>query len=381
MIIFQNPGTLDLRAIRTFGLTSKDGETTIGRFGTGLKYATAVIARNGGQMAIHADGAWHEVGVREEDFRGKTVSQMTLDGQDLPFTTDLGRDWELWQAFRELYANALDEEGGVRRSDIRDDPGADQCAIAVTLDAFEAIYFTMEEHFIGDDEAPIWESDYIQVFKGRSPFVFYRGIAIQKLKNPAQFRYNLKGYVDLTEDRTAKYSWQVQARLAKALMACDMPEIVDEVVDQRNAFEASLDFSDSLTNGTPSEVFLGATVKSGVNANPTASAVVRAQLPPDGSTATVIQKGTPGAKELTHALRVLRALGADLGKAKFVLAEGIPIIGDSDVRGDAVFISEDIFDHQERMTLAVVQGFGAIQGNAWLARTLIKTADLEDEDA
>jgi hypothetical protein len=373
MIIFRNPGQIDLRAIKTFGLSSKSGQNKIGRFGTGLKYATAVIARNGGEASIWTDGAWHNVGQREEEFRDQTITQLTMDGADLPFTTDLGRDWENWMAFRELYSNALDEGGNVERADALPTATDGETVIAVKMDAFEAIYFSMEEHFIGSDESPVWESDAMAVYAGRSHFVFYKGIAIQKLKEPAAFRYNLKGYIDLTEDRTAKYSWQVNNQVCEAVLACDCQQVLEAACDQRNPFEAKLDFSDVSTK--PSESFLGAAVALGVNSNPTATAVVRSQLPPDGSTATVISKGTPGAEALSNALSVARRIGADLSKAKFVLAEGVPMYGDFDIRGDAVFLAESIFDNPERMTLAVIEGYAGIVGRSWMAKRLIAVTE------
>lgn len=369
MIIFKNTGAIDLRAISTFGLSSKADQNKIGRFGTGLKYATAVIARNGGKLSIWADGQWNTTGTRTENFRDQEVEQLTLNGADLPFTTDLGRDWEIWMAFRELYSNALDEEGAVERGEGLPEPSDDQTIIAVELDAFEAIYFTMEEHFIGNDESPIFESDEIQVFPGRSKFLFYRGIAIQKLKKPAAYRYNLKGYVDLTEDRTAKYSWQTGAKIARALIGCTDPEIVKAACDQRNEYEAGIDFSE--VNKKPSQEFLGAAVELGANCNPSARAIVRAQLPADCDAATILQKGAPGAEALSAALVTLREIGADLSKAKFVLAEGLTLIADFDVRGDAVFLSERIFNDPDRMTIAVIKGYDAIEGKNWLVKRAI----------
>lgn len=377
MILFKNPGLIDLRGLKTFGLSSK-GQDQIGRFGTGLKYATAVIVRNGGAVSIWADGRWNEITTRTDSFRGTDIQHVTMNGQDLPFTTDLGRDWEIWMAFRELYANALDEGGDVGRSDERPVPSDDETIIAVTLDAFEAIFFSMEEHFIGGDEDPIWSSDSMDVYRGRSPFVFYRGIAVQKLKTPAAYRYNLKGYVDLTEDRTAKYSWQVQNRIASALLKCDDPSITDAACDQRNEFEAKIDFTD--VSEAPSEVFLGSAVKAGANCNPTAIAIVRSQLPPDGSEATVLQKGAPGAECLRSALATLRGIGADLSKAKFVLAEGVPIYRDYDVRGDAVFLSESIFENETRMTIAVIEGYAGVVGGGWMAKRLIELSPAYDDD-
>lgn len=377
MIIFRNQGQIDLRALTTFGLSSKSGQDKIGRFGTGLKYATAVIVRNGGSVSFSNGGDWKSTGTREDSFRDQSVTQITFDGSDLPFTTDLGRDWEVWMAFRELYSNALDEGGAVSRADELPNNSGDETVIAVDLDAFEAIYFSMEEHFIGADEEPIYSADGFEVFKGRSRFVFYRGIAIQKLKKPAAYRYNLQGYIDLTEDRTAKYGWQVQNRIASGILACTDVSIASAACDQRNEYEASIDYSDVADK--PSEAFLGAAVNLASNCNPTATAVVRAQLPTDGSQATILQKGAPGAETLSESLSVLRAVGADLSKAKFVLAEGIPIYRDFDVRGDAVFLSEDIFDNQDRMNLAVVEGYASVCGGNWLARQVIKSAPLCDK--
>lgn len=370
MIVFENAGDLDLRALRTFGLSSKAGSDKIGRFGTGLKYATAVIVRAGGTVHFWDGTRYLSTSTVETEFRGQPVKEILLDGEPLPFTTDLGRDWEVWQAFRELYSNALDEGGTVNHAETLSDPEAGNTAISVDLPGFEAIYYTMEEHFIGVDETPLWSDGALEVYPGRSSFVFYRGIAVMKLKEPAAQRYNIKGYLDLTEDRTAKYDWQVRNALVGALIGCDHEAVVQAVCDGRNKFEATLDLSD--TGKTPSAQFLGAATKLGASCNPTALAVVRAQLPADGSTATILQKGAPGAECLGVALKIARNAGADLSKAKFVLAEGVPMYTDFDVRGDAVFLSSRTFENQTKMNRAVFNGYSDVVGGDWLATRLIE---------
>ena len=80
MIHFRNPGAIDLRALTTFGLSSKAGQDKIGRFGTGLKYATAVIARHGGAMTITSGGETVTTGIVADEFRGTPIQQITLDG-------------------------------------------------------------------------------------------------------------------------------------------------------------------------------------------------------------------------------------------------------------------------------------------------------------
>lgn len=270
-------------------------------------------------------------------------------------------------AFRELYANALDEGGDVSRTEAVQDACGDETVISVGLDAFEAIFFSMEEHFIGHHESPIWKSKGIEVYAGRSVFVFYRGVAVMKLKEPAAFRYNLLGYVDLTEDRTAKYDWQVRSRIAEATAQTDHDAVAKGAADFRHPFEATLDFSVC----SASEAFLGACVALGANCNPTAMALVRAQLPADANGVTVFSQDAPGGEALMVALRQLRACGADLSKCKFVLAAGVNFYGHYEVRGDAVFLNESIFGRQDAMTLACLKGFDDVVGHDWMAKRLI----------
>ena len=373
MIIFRNSGALDIRAIKTFGLSSKEGQDKIGRFGTGLKYATSVIARHGGEMTISAGDESYVFGTAEDDFRGRSVTHLTMNGEPLPYTTELGRDWEPWMAFRELYANALDEGGDVARAETALEACGDETVISVDLAAFEAIFFSMEEHFIGREEAPAWKSGNIEVYSGRSLFVFYKGVAIMKLKEPAAYRYNLLGYVDLTEDRTAKYDWQVRNKIATALAACDQEKIIHAAVDQRNTFEASLDYSSS----TPSDAFIGGAVATGENCNPTAMALVKAQLPQNADSFTVISTEHPGGEALREAVIALRRAGGDLAKVKFVLADGMKFYGDHEVRGDAILINEVIFTKPERMMLAVFNGYADVVDSAWPIKRLIEMTRVE----
>ena len=53
-VIFENPGEIDPLAIRTFGVSVKEGDNPIGFFGTGLKYALAILLRTGHQVSMQA---------------------------------------------------------------------------------------------------------------------------------------------------------------------------------------------------------------------------------------------------------------------------------------------------------------------------------------
>lgn len=121
-LAFVTEGAIDIRSFTTFGFNAKPNTTSpIGFFGTGLKIATAVIARLGGGMTVILDGVHHEFYTKETDFRGKMFDLVRMrkrngimsnwQYREMPYTTELGKNWEPWQIFRELESNTRDENG------------------------------------------------------------------------------------------------------------------------------------------------------------------------------------------------------------------------------------------------------------------------------
>jgi hypothetical protein len=117
-VTFQNDGLIDLRAVTTFGVSSKETSNPIGYFGTGLKYAVAVLLRLGCEIELYLGEDTRYVfrarktRIRVDDFDVVTMTSCD-DTVELAFTTQLGRNWHAWQAFRELWCNAIDEGGDV----------------------------------------------------------------------------------------------------------------------------------------------------------------------------------------------------------------------------------------------------------------------------
>ena len=114
MLYFHNPGEIDIRGATVAGLSAKEGDTPIGFFGTGLKYALATALRFKCQVIIHSGTKTHIFWLKNETIRGKpfdTIQMQTDRGDfvDLGFTTELGKTWELWMSYREFLCNALDE--------------------------------------------------------------------------------------------------------------------------------------------------------------------------------------------------------------------------------------------------------------------------------
>ena len=44
-----------------------------------------------------------------------------MNEEQLPFTTELGKNWEVWQAYRELHSNTLDESGVITDKKVHND--------------------------------------------------------------------------------------------------------------------------------------------------------------------------------------------------------------------------------------------------------------------
>lgn len=368
MIVFRNPGIIEPTSFTTFGLTSKEGSGKIGRFGTGLKYALATIIRGGGDVSIYSGDARYTFSKSAIDFRGSEHNQILVNGDPLPFTESLGRDWKPWMAFRELYSNAIDENGALERHEGTPELSGDETLICVEYNAFEAIYFSIEEHFIVDEE-PIWSSDDIEVYEGQSKFIFNRGIAVMEMDKPAAFRYNIKGYVALTEDRTAAHPWWVNETVAAALVQTTNERVAEAITLVTNDYEGKLKFTEAETE--PTATFLGAAAKHGLNCNPTAATLVEAYAPrPDQDSVSIISPERPGGRCLLNTISALRALGENVSDVHWVLDPNTNLPNGFLIRGSAIMISADVFDDQQSMDAAVFTAWDKFIGRGWWVRKL-----------
>lgn len=202
-VYFMNNGDFDIRAMMTMGVSAKDNDEAIGFFGTGFKYAVAIVLRLGGSIKVSTVSGMFEFTAKREEIRGKEFGVVYVNNQPAGFTTRMGINWEPWMAFRELYCNAKDE-GGVIADRI--DPKYDTVIEVDCQEIFRA--FTQQKDYFIDGE-PLLDTGGVQVFKGGKPFIYYRGVAVRNAVDNQLFSYNITSTVDLTEDRTAKHDYQL----------------------------------------------------------------------------------------------------------------------------------------------------------------------------
>lgn len=219
---FTSKEDLDLAFLTTFGLSVKVGENPIGQFGTGLKYAIAVILRGGGSCSIVNSDQRLDLHAKREVVRGKEVERIYANDLPLPFTTELGKNWEPWMAFRELLSNSWDEGGGWTQ-DLPPSPPY----ISVSWSAFDSVAASFSDYFRPSRPDRILAASKEMEVTAGSGLIFLQGIRVGQIPggcldyylNPSPWRHFL------TEDRVLSGTYVVQ----KELEACLTIEAAREI--------------------------------------------------------------------------------------------------------------------------------------------------------
>lgn len=254
MIIFHNPGVIDLEAIRLMGASVKK-PGSFGRFGTGLKYAIASVLRGGGSLELYIDRQRYTfetrtAKVKEEDFEEVLLVEQAEEGPltpiELGFTTQLGKDWKPWMVLRELGCNARDEGGDLTLwEDENWGPSGEGTEFTLVWPELEDEWeSSLDELFLPTGLEPLEELEGVRIYPGPGKHVYHRGVRIMELPKESAFRYDIVEKVDLTEDRTARYSFIVEEHVRRAVLSSEDPGIVAGAVTNRDGWENSLKWND-----------------------------------------------------------------------------------------------------------------------------------------
>lgn len=257
-LVFSNPGVLDINLVKLLGVSVKESDSAIGFFGTGLKYAIASTLRLGGEVVIFSDGQRYDIAGEKLTLRDKEFTRVTINGEALGFTTELGKQWEPWMVVRELYSNALDEQGGTsiqtHNLDDLQDKSTGETIIALRGVPFLEVWNNRANYFISPEETPVHESEYAAAYAHRcgSRSVFYRGIRVYDAMKPTLYRYNIRERLDLTEDRTAKYLFQITEAVERSIITSTDEGFITRVLTCGDeAFEGNLTFTDGSLRSLP----------------------------------------------------------------------------------------------------------------------------------
>ena len=256
-VAFQNKGLIELGGITTFGVCAKVIDDPIGYFGTGLKYAIAVMLREGLEVQLHRGTTKYTFEARKRKFRNQVVNQVFMNDMALPYTTELGKNWELWMAYRELAANAYDEDEGFvdYTGDFRGKPLARCTTFMVKGEAFDNIHAAHNTIFLRSDQ-PKHTLEGLEIHDNLDAggWIYYRGIRVYKLSKQSLYTYNITADLKLTEDRTISSIGEVFRVMSAAIATCDDAALIRQllVADQRY-WESTIDYH--WWHYTPGETF------------------------------------------------------------------------------------------------------------------------------
>ena len=254
--IFVTPGLIPLDAFTQFAVHAKpNSDNPIGHFGTGLKYAVAIILRHHGSFKMWVGETEYQFYTHETKFRGTDITSIRMRKRygplakwrstKLPFTVDLGKNWGLWQAYRELLSNTLDEGGrGIYGSNIHGDDYAGDNTTVIEIDcrdfreAQAGVYLPHEMIDTGHVwEAPDHITGSLQIWKRPSKFIYYKGVRVFELPTESWFTYNFTDKVMLSEDRSLMNQYSVFQDIARALDGMSFDDVVAPFDSDRQWFE------------------------------------------------------------------------------------------------------------------------------------------------
>lgn len=270
-IHFITPTRISQINLTTIGDSEKRGdETTIGQFSSGLAYSTALLLRDNVRMYISVYGGEKDFGdgyekydehytystqLRDCESTGKSketidihytrdyhgvCTQMCFSDPreseeavlETGFALQLGYNWELYMALRELWSNMLDEKGHCSEEGY---PQIDYGTI-ITLEFDESNEFYNiwnNRHLYINQQKPIYTlSDKVEVLENKENYlrIYKQNILVYKDENvPSRFAWNIK-LGDLDERRILSNIYSVEGSIVDAIRYTKNEEFLREII-------------------------------------------------------------------------------------------------------------------------------------------------------
>lgn len=346
IVTFQNKGLLSLDLLQTFGASVKKGGNPIGYFGTGLKYAIAILLRNGCKIQLLRGSKGYKFSLKTKTIRGKKLQFVMMNQKQLGFTSELGRNWEPWMAYRELYSNCMDEP---ESSIVQGDPPRHfngLTSIIVTCPTGNTAKYKPEDIYVQTE--PLFATDDCEIHTNTSGYIFYKGIRVDSF-NDIKYSYNLLNDLELTEDRTVSCSWEVRDYVREVLIKCDNINLIRDCIT-RDAQEApAYEFGNTYPHWIkPSDAFQQATLEAVRTAKAlTNESAIKVCMPYQSELHPVaVPLNDIQEQQLAKAKGILHKMSANVDDYPIIFAEelGKGVLGLAERKPDKIFISMKCFD-------------------------------------
>lgn len=268
---FANEGEIDLNAFKLLGASSKRESTDkIGFFGSGLKYATALMLREGIDFKVYSGKQEVKFGLNKEKFSGIDFDVITINGEKTSLTTQAGPDWEPWFAIREIYSNTVDEGGAMELQEkITPEKGTTKIYIEMSEKLGDVTtnwqdYFSFKRPVL--DQIDVSGRSYVRTYKMFEkrrvdyPVIFRRGIRVGEFKSKRSiFDYDFTD-IQINESRVMKSNWMVQGSIGDALMFSENPTVIKKFIDSWRHQSQYIEFDNTTWEYTLDRSFFGGSI-------------------------------------------------------------------------------------------------------------------------
>lgn len=162
----KNNGIIDEKSLYLLGASTKRNDSTkIGMFGSGNKYALAFLLRNDFELSIYAGTEKISISYENEKLGNQEFRSIVVNGRNTGITTDFGKDWELWQAIREIYCNAIDEGGQTMEYVHEISPKDNETHFYISTRPEISNFFANYDSYFGDQKEVLFENKNGKILK------------------------------------------------------------------------------------------------------------------------------------------------------------------------------------------------------------------------
>lgn len=231
-LVIKNAGSMEPEAFTLLGASTKrNDDRKIGQFGSGNKYALAYLLRNHYSVKIFAGSDEIKITTTPLVFRELGFDVIMVNDKSTSITTDMGKDWKLWQALRELYSNALDEGGAKFQLVDTIAPDPEETHIYIETDESIMEFVKEFDKYFAENRIVLFENyigKILQKIPGNTN-VYRKGIRCLDWDRRSLYDYDLNN-ITIDEDRMVSYHWQVEENIWKLLFQCTNKEVIKNVL-------------------------------------------------------------------------------------------------------------------------------------------------------
>lgn len=231
--------------LEKLGLSTKRNDpTTIGQFGSGIKYAPISALRMGLDFVFCGSDTKGNYSLRYKAVDEDGIQSIVYDYGDYQkqssFTVDAGcMSWDSeWQIYREVISNAKDNGYWTREvvDKVENKPG--EFAVFITASKGMMDVYNKHDYYFSDDRNVIYSDDYTGIsFLDKidsSMHIYYKSVLVSTLES--ENRVSLFDYetdnASLNEDRELKEVSSEYIKISKTIARCKDKKIVRKILDK-----------------------------------------------------------------------------------------------------------------------------------------------------